>query len=62
MPRTENVAVLMTKREKAALRSLAAEEGGLSLSAMLRRLVRQAALRCGIWQRTANSEKRNHDV
>jgi hypothetical protein len=49
MSRTERIGLVVNRREKAALTRLAEAEGGLSYAALIRRLVRDAARRGGLW-------------
>jgi hypothetical protein len=49
MKRTIRFCVLLNPTERLALDQLADVEGGLSLGALIRRLVRGAALEQGLW-------------
>lgn len=50
MLRSERVGLMLNRREKEALARLAEVEGGLSQAALMRRLIREAALAKGLWQ------------
>jgi hypothetical protein len=49
MYRTERLGLLLTPAEKTAVVQMAEAEGGLSQSALVRRLIRDAARERGIW-------------
>jgi len=49
MRKSERLGFVLSPREKSALRYLAEMEGGLSQSALLRRLIRAEAQRRGLW-------------
>jgi len=49
MRKSERLGFVLSRREKSALRYLAEMEGGLSQSALLRRLIRAEAQRRGLW-------------
>ena len=49
MGRCERLGLTLTAREKLAVKRLADLEGGLSLAALVRRLVRREAQRQGLW-------------
>ncbi|MFC2053498.1 hypothetical protein ACFLV7_04250 [Chloroflexota bacterium] len=49
MYKKERFGFLLTKEEKTALSRLAEIEGGLSLAALLRKLIRTEAQKYGIW-------------
>jgi hypothetical protein len=49
MYRTERLGLLLTPAEKTAVVQMAEAEGGLSQSALVRRLIRNAARERGIW-------------
>jgi len=49
MRKSERLGFVLSPREKSALEDLAEIEGGLSQSAVLRRLIRAEAQRRGVW-------------
>ena len=49
MYRTKRLALVLTPAEKTAVVQMAEAEGGLSQSALVRRLIRNAAREQGIW-------------
>ena len=49
MRKSERLGFMLSPREKSALEDLAEIEGGLSQSALLRRLIRAEAQRRGVW-------------
>ena len=49
MDKSERFGLVLSIKEKIALRRIAEAEGGLSLAASLRRLIYQEALRRGLW-------------
>ena len=49
MSKTERLGLILSPREKEALRRLAEVDGGLTQSALVRRLIRIEAQRRGIW-------------
>ena len=49
MRKSERLGFVLSPREKSALEDLAEIEGGLSQSAVLRRLIRAEAQRLGVW-------------
>jgi len=49
MYRTERLGLLLTPAEKTAVLQMAEAQGGLSQSALVRRLIRNAARERGIW-------------
>ena len=49
MEKTERFGLVLTPQELAAVTSLAELEGGLSKAALIRRLVRDAAMDRGLW-------------
>ena len=49
MKKTKRFGVLLTKEESIALTQLAELEGGLSKAALIRRLIRNAAVHQSIW-------------
>lgn len=49
MYRTERLSLLLTPAEKAAVVQMAEAEGGLSQSALVRRLIHNAARERGVW-------------
>lgn len=49
MAKTEYLGLLVSRQEKDVVRKLAEIEGGLSLAALVRRLIRQAAKTHGLW-------------
>lgn len=59
MRKSERLGLVLSSEEKEAARRLAEAEGGLSQAALLRRLIRSEAVRCGIWpsQRAENRDK-----
>jgi len=50
--RTEYIGVVLSAKEKEAVRRLAEAEGGLSAAALVHRLIRQEAQRRGLWPAT----------
>ncbi len=50
MLRTEKFGLVLTEREKKALQRIAEDDGELSQSAIVRRLIRQEAMRRGVWE------------
>ena len=56
MKRSIRFGLLLNTSEKQALARLAEGEGGLSQGAMVRSLIRQAALKRGLWPPTADLE------
>jgi len=53
--RTEYIGVVLSAKEKEAVRRLAEAEGGLSAAALVHRLIRQEAQRRGLWPTPAPS-------
>ena len=51
MLRSQRFGLVLSPTEKAAVTKLAEAEGGLSQAAMIRRLIRLAAMRRGLWRR-----------
>ena len=49
MHKTKRLSLMLTPMEKTVIEQLADAEGGLSQSALVRRLVRDAARKHGIW-------------
>lgn len=49
MSKTERLGLILSPREKEALRRLAEVDGGLTQSALVRRLIRIEAQRRGLW-------------
>lgn len=49
MPRRERLSLVLSSREKAAVEHLAEMEGGLSLAALVRRLIRKEAKDQKLW-------------
>lgn len=49
MHRTKRISLVLTPMEKTVVEELAEAEGGLTQSALLRRLIRNAARERGIW-------------
>jgi len=49
MYKTKRLGLVLTAAEKAAVVTMAEAEGGLSQSALVRRLIRNAARERGIW-------------
>jgi hypothetical protein len=49
MHKTKRLALVLTPAEKTAVMEIAEAEGGLSQSALVRRLIRNAARERGIW-------------
>lgn len=49
MKRVERIGLRITPLEKIAVEKLAEIEGGLSMAALVRRLIRQAAQNKGVW-------------
>ena len=49
MHKSERLGLLLTPEEKSAAEQLAEAEGGLSLAAIVRRLIRKAAREHGLW-------------
>ena len=58
MYRTKRLALVLTPAEKAAVVQMAESEGGLSQSALVRRLIRNAARAQGIWP----PEQKRHTI
>ena len=55
MRKTKRLGLTLTPGEKALVIRLADLEGGLSQAALVRRLVRKAAIACGLWSCTGQS-------
>jgi hypothetical protein len=53
---------VLRPREKAAIKYLAEKEGGLSQAALIRRLIREAAVKCGLWSAATTSEEQEAEV
>jgi hypothetical protein len=49
MKKTERIGLTLTRSEKAVAKRLAQIEGGLSLAALVRRVIRQSAQTHGLW-------------
>jgi hypothetical protein len=58
MHKTERLGLVLTPAEKTAVVQMAEAEGGLSQSALVRRLIRNAARERGIWP----SDKPKHTI
>lgn len=60
MQKTKRLGLVLTPTEKAAVAQLAEMEGGLSQSALVRRLIRKEAKDQGLWptQEAQNARKR----
>jgi hypothetical protein len=54
MERKCRIGISLSLVEKEALKKLAYIEGGLSMAALLRRLIRQSAVEKGIWKMIIN--------
>ncbi len=55
MFKTERIGLVLTPLDKEAVRRLADADGGLSAAALVRRLIRQEAMRRGLWPTPAPS-------
>jgi hypothetical protein len=58
MYRTKRLALVLTPAEKAAVVQMADAEGGLSQSALVRRLIRNAAQERGMWPPDQHQQQR----
>lgn len=56
MQKTERLGLVLTPTEKATVVQLAEAEGGLSLAALVRRLIREAACERGLWPPSGNGQ------
>lgn len=54
--RTERLGLTLNRHEKIAVKRLAEIEGGLSLSALMRRLIRRAAIERDLWPSTSTPQ------
>lgn len=62
MDRSERMGLMLSPREKDAVRRLAEVEGGLSQAALVRRLIRREARRLGLWPRSAARSQESAEV
>ena len=60
--RTERLALVVSQREKRAVYLLAEAEGGLTVSATVRRLIREAAKQHGLWPMPAEGQRATQEV
>jgi hypothetical protein len=60
MQKTDRIGLRITISEKEALKRLAEFEGGLSMAALLRRLIRKTAQSYGIWSVGDDTEHRDY--
>ena len=62
MEKSARLGLVLTPVEKKAATVLADKEGGLSVSALIRRLIRDAAEQAGAWPPTAHQDQRPGEV
>lgn len=57
MRKSERFSLLLNTQEKQTLEKMAEMEGGLSMSALIRRLIRMAAAEQGVWPPSETSNQ-----
>ncbi len=62
MDRSERLGLVLSPREKDAVRRLSEVEGGLSQATLVRRLIRREARRLGLWPRSATRSQESAEV
>jgi hypothetical protein len=54
--------LVLKPQEKAVIKYLAEREGGLSQAALIRRLIREAAAKCGLWSAATTPEEQEAEI